>query len=364
MKKLYLSQIENGSPISQDLYNPHGAILVPKGKTMTPKLRQQLLRNNIDSFLIDITGYESIENYYEHFEEPEIQQIEAVKKVYNNSFASLSSEFENFKRNRNLDKKTLRDTAKELVASIGKYQHVYLGLEGIRRKDFYTYIHSVDVAIFMIVMGKSLRMDEKNLEQAALAGLLHDIGKISIDDSILLKPGKLTNLEMEKMRKHTEIGYEILKEKMNYPDEIARAALEHHERMDALGYPGKISWDKIHLYSRMVAICDVYDAITGERVYKKAMLPHEAVEYLMTIVGKHLDRSLTTQFIRNIAVYPMGTTVELNNGENGIVIKLHDGYPTRPVIKIPEKGIYRDLLQDNTILIQNILCPEESSEAI
>lgn len=364
MKKVYLAQIENGSPIQMDLFNAHGAVLVPKGRVMTPKLRQQLLRNSIEYFLVEVTGYERIEDYYEHFEESVIQQIEAVKKVYNDSFTTLSSEFEGFKRNRNLDKKVMRETAKELVASIEKYQHVYLGLEGIRRKDFYTYIHSVDVAIFMIVMGKSLKMERKTLEEAALAGLLHDIGKTEIDDAILLKPSKLTDTEMKTMKNHTIKGYEILKHQMHYPEDIARVAREHHERKDCQGYPENKDWTQVHLYSRMAAICDIYDAITGERVYKKAMLPHDAVEYLMTLVNGHLDKDLTTQFIRNIAVYPMGTKVKLNNGEIGIVIKLHHGYPTRPVVKILEKSMVRDLLKENTLLVEDIIHQEQKPESM
>lgn len=358
MKKLYLSQIENGSPISHDLYNSHGAILVPKGKIMTPKLREQLLRNNIDSFSVDITGYEQVEDHYEHFDESVIREIEAVKKVYNDSFAALSSELEIFKRHQHFSKATMRETAKELVESIGKYKHVYLGLEGIRRKDVYTYIHSLDVAIFMIVLGKTLTMNKNDLEQAALAGLLHDIGKTAIDDSILLKPAKLSFSEMETMKKHSEIGYDILKNKLHYPEFVARVALEHHERVDMQGYPRKLNWDHIHLFSKMAAICDVYDAITAERIYKRAMLPHDAIEYLMTIVGTHLDQALTTQFIRNIVVYPLGTRVRLNSGEIGIVVRLHDGYPTRPVVKCIENRALRDLMIDHTIFVDQVCYSE------
>lgn len=354
MKKLYLAQIPDGDPIQEDLFNPNGAILVPKGKMMTPKLRQQLLRNNIEYFLLDVTGFNEVDTHLAHFEDETIKQIEAVKKVYTESFNNLSGEFERMRKTGRLEKPVIEETARELVESIGKYQQVYLGLEGIRRKDFYTYIHSIDVAVFMIILSKTLKLNKEQQERAALSGLLHDIGKTKIHNSILLKPARLTAEEMSVMQEHSRIGGEIISQDLKYSNEIAHVALEHHERMDSTGYPRGVNWDHLHLYSKMAAVCDIYDAITGERVYKKAMLPHEAVEYLMTIVDTHLDRSLTTLFVRNISIYPLGTRVTLNNGEEGIVVRLHDGYPARPVIKVEKRGKVRDLLEEKTLLISRI----------
>ncbi|SMP61412.1 HD-GYP domain-containing protein [Anoxynatronum buryatiense] len=361
MKKLYLAQIPNGEPLHEDLFNSNGAILVPKGKIMTPRLRQQLLRSNIEYFLLDATGFNEVDHYLEHFEMETVKEIEEVRKVYTESVKNISNEFERMRKIGNLDKKVVEETAHELVESIGRHQQVYLGLEGIRRKDFYTYIHSIDVAVFMIVLGKSLKLDRKQQERAAMAGLLHDIGKTRIHDNILLKPARLTDEEMRVMQEHSRIGHEILTKELRYPADIACAALEHHERMDGTGYPHGVNWEKLHLHSKMAAVCDIYDAITGERVYKKAMLPHEAVEFLMTIVDKHLDRSLTTQFVRNISVYPLGTRVTLNNQEEGIVVRLHDGYPTRPVVKVPRKGTVRDLLIEQTIMIERVHDPREAA---
>lgn len=354
MKRKYLAQIENGEPIEEDLFNTNGAILVPKGKVMTQHLRRQLLRNNIEYFLLDVTGYDGLESHFNHFDPDTIKRIEEVKKVYTASVKNLGAEFERVRKQGNLDKVAIKEIARELVESIGRNQQVYLGLEGIRRKDFYTYIHSIDVAIFMIVLAKSLQLSKERQEQAAMAGLLHDIGKTRIHDSILMKPGKLTDDQMRVMQEHSRMGHEILAKELNYPHEIACAALEHHERKDGTGYPRKVGWGRLHLYSQMTAVCDIYDAITGERVYKKAMLPHEAVEYLMTIVDTHVDRSLTNQFIRNIAVYPLGTQVTLNNHEEGMVIRLHDGFPTRPVVRVTGKGTARDLLQEKTLMVTGV----------
>jgi len=354
MKKRYLSQIPDGEPLQEDLYNERGLVLVARGKVMTPKLRQQLLRHNVEYFLVDITGYEQVDAQLEQFDPEVAKQIEQVRQVYIESFQSVSIEFEQIRKRGTLDKGTIREIAEELVESIGHYQQVYLGLEGIRRKDFYTYIHSVDVAIYMIVLGKSMKMEKKQQQKAAMAGLLHDIGKTRIDDSILMKPGPLTHEEMSVMQQHARMGHDILLNELNYPRDVAAAALEHHERMDGTGYPQGVLWDQLHPYSKMAAICDIYDAITGERVYKKAMLPHEAAEFLMTLVDRHLERTLTNQFIRNIALYPLGTRVTLNNQEEGIVTRIHDGYPARPVVRIPSKKLDRDLLTETTLMIEKV----------
>ncbi len=359
VKKLYLSDVEDGQPVQKDLFNSQGLVLVKKGTVMTTRLRKQLTQNKVEYLMLDITGYEGVSDYYTHLDDQVIQQIESVKKAYTDSFFSLSSEFENVKKNRNLDKAVLNETAQELINSLDSHQQVYMGLEGIRKKDFYTYVHSVDVAIFMIVLGKTLKFEEKELEQAALAGLLHDIGKTRINDDILMKPGKLTEDEMDIMRQHSAIGAEMLKREMGYTPDIYSAALEHHERVDAAGYPQRIDWSCIHRFSRMASICDLFDAITSERPYKSAMLPHEAVEFMMTIMDSHIDRTLATWFIQNIAVYPLGTQVVLNNGETGIVVRLHEGYPARPVLKVPEKGLVRDLMQERTLLIREVIYPDQ-----
>lgn len=355
MQKLYLSEIQDGTPIAYDLYNSQGAILVKKGTKMTSLLRKKLQKNNISFLLINIEPFEIIDDRLQYLDESAVKQIQEIKKVYQKTFHVISEEFEGFRSGGDLDKKVISGLAQSLVSSIYENQQVYLSIQGIRRKDHYTYLHLIDTSIFMILFGKTLNLGVKEIEDAAIAGLLHDIGKTQIRDSILLKPTKLTDEEMEIMKRHTIYGYDILKNQLGYKEEIARVAKEHHERADGRGYPMRLKWDKVHLYSKMVAICDIYDAITAERIYKKAMLPHQAIEYLMSIAETQLQHSLVTKFIYNIAIYPIGTKVLLNTGEIGIVTNINKGFPLRPIIKILENHRIRNLLVERTIFIREVL---------
>ncbi|KAB3524830.1 HD-GYP domain-containing protein [Alkaliphilus serpentinus] len=355
MKKLYLSQIKDGSPIPMDLYNCNGAVLIKKGTEMTDILRRKLLRNNIDYFITDIAIFEPDINKLYDVDDILLREVEELQKVYKVSFDEFSNQMESLKKNHTLDKGTLDDISNNLIQCITEHKQVYIGIQGIRRKDFYTYIHSIDVAIFAIIMGESLGLSKRNLKKLALSALLHDVGKIEIDDEILSKPTSLTEDEMNKMKMHTIYGYEIIKDKLGYFEEIAMVALEHHEKVDGSGYPKAAEKKNIHFFSQIVAICDIYDAITADRVYRKGVLPHRGVEYLMSVTNSHIDHELTRKFIGNIAVYPLGTQVGLNNGEEGIVIHLHKGFPLRPVVRIKGSNIKRDLMKELTLFVKEVI---------
>ncbi|AKL94150.1 metal dependent phosphohydrolase [Clostridium aceticum] len=355
MEKIYLSEIENGTPINCDLCNDKGVILVKKGTRVTEELKKKLQKNNIIFLIGNSSPFDNLEDSMAYLDEVVVKQIQETKQVYKQTFYQLSREFETFKTSDRLDKKMVTDIAKSLVSNIATNQQVYMSIQGIRSKDIYTYLHSIDVSIFMILFGKSLSLDPMQLVNAATAGILHDIGKMKIPDHVLLKPEKLLPEEMEVMKKHTIYGYEILKNHLGYEESIARVAKEHHERMDKGGYPQGVGWENLHLFSKMTAICDIYDAITAQRVYKKPMLPHKATEYLMTVVGTHLDQELVRRFVHNIATYPLGAKVLLNTGEEGIVISINNSFPQRPVIKIINTNKIRDLLVELTIFIKEVL---------
>lgn len=355
LKKIYLSQIKDGEPIPKDFYNGHGAVLIKHGTEMTALLRRKLLMNNIDCFYTDAAIFKPDIEKVPDISKKLLMEIEVIQGVYQHSFKEFSQQMENLKKNHTFDKKVLNEIANELVNCISEHKQVYIGIQGIRRKDFYTYVHSIDVAIFAIIMGETLNFDKTYLRIIALSALLHDIGKVKIDDKILSKPSKLNDIEMAIMKKHTTYGYEIIKDELGYSEEMAKIAWEHHERLDGYGYPKGLRGNGIHLFSRIIAICDIYDAITSDRVYRKGVLPHRGVEYLMSIVDSHIDRELARKFILNIAVYPIGSKVSLNNGEKGTVVDFYKGFPLRPIVKINGKNIKRDLLKELTLFIKEVI---------
>ena len=355
MKKIYLADLQNDTAVDCDLCNAYGAVLIRKGTKITMQLKQKLLNNNVEFFFAPSELTPSINTYRDLFDTFTIEKMEKANKVYEESFDKLATQFEFFKENHHIDKKVIADIGNQLVDSISGNDQIFVGIQGIKEKDYYTYIHSLDVAVFAIIFSNSLNFSDSETREIALAALLHDIGKIQIPDDILTKPSRLTISEMNQMKQHPVIGYNILKNELDYPDSIALIALQHHEKFNRKGYPFSVSWDSIHLHSKMVAICDIYDAVTANRVYRKGMLPHQAIEFIMSIANSELDYSLTKQFVRSIAPYPLFTKVLLNTGEEGVVVKLHDNYPHRPVVKLLNTNVSCDLMIELTVFISKVL---------
>ncbi len=215
--------------------------------------------------------------------------------------------------------------------------------------DTYTFQHCLNVAILSISTGISLKLSERQLHDLGMAGLLHDIGKMTIPVEILNKPGKLTDEEYEIMKTHPISAAELLK---NYvSNDIIRAIEGHHEKLDGTGYPYGRKADNIHYYSKILAICDVYDALTSDRSYRTAAFPSEVIEYIMGCGDTHFDHEILSHFIKIIVAYPVGTFVKLSNDRLAVVVKNYTENIMRPIIRIinPDGtvGDDIDLLFDN-----------------
>ena len=173
--------------------------------------------------------------------------------------------------------------------------------------------------------------------------MLHDIGKLCIPQEIIKKPSQLTLNEFEIIKKHTVFGYEILKKSGKVNLVSAYIAFGHHERYDGSGYPLQLKNDNIQLCARIVAVADVYDALTSDRVYRKKLKPNEVYEYITSLGANHFDPRVIENFVKYVTIYPVGTGVLLNSKERGLVIKDNRCMPTRPVVRI----VYDDRMNRN-----------------
>ncbi|GGW96600.1 HD-GYP domain-containing protein [Alteromonas halophila] len=225
-----------------------------------------------------------------------------------------------------------RDFSHSLVESIDRNPNALVCLTKIREKDDYLLEHSLNVAILLANFGRHLGMSTKEVEDLAYAGFLHDIGKIQIPDEILHKPGRLTDAEMTVMKEHVQRGVDVLVE-TGISEELIRTVSEHHERLDGLGYPAGVSGDDISHTGRMLAIADVYDALTADRVYKAGMPSQKAFSILMADSPHKLDKDLVQQFIKCMGVYPIGSLVLLSNERLAMVMEQTDA-PLAPKVKI------------------------------
>lgn len=232
-----------------------------------------------------------------------------------------------------LDMERCVSVVEEIASSVVKSPSGMLSVLRLKLADEYTYLHSVAVCALMVALGRTLGLDEAACREAGLGGFLHDVGKAFIPHELLNKPGKLTDEEFTQIKKHPELGYKYLSQDPNVPDYARDVCLHHHEKMDGNGYPEALRSGSISLYSRMAAICDVYDALTSDRPYKRAWDPAEAISTMATWTG-HFDRAMFLAFVKTLGIYPVGSIVKLESGRSGFVIRQNAQDLTRPVLKV------------------------------
>ncbi|WP_438754453.1 HD-GYP domain-containing protein [Pararhizobium sp. O133] len=196
------------------------------------------------------------------------------------------------------------DLAVEQVArSMEGNPAALIGITRLKSKDEYTFLHSISVSALMVHFGRWLRLDKQTVRELGIAGLLHDIGKMMMPDTLLSKEGALSTAEMAVIRTHPVRGYELLARQGDMPELVLDVCLHHHERMDGKGYPNGLSDKQLSLPVRIAAICDVYDAMTSARPYKRAWSPAETVKMMLKSEG-HFDRHLLGQFISSMRGSP------------------------------------------------------------
>lgn len=220
----------------------------------------------------------------------------------------------------------------ECVDSVLHAPDALLWMTQLKNRDLYTSQHSMNVCILAIALGRQIDLPVDELNNLGLCGMMHDMGKMRIPLEILNKPGKLEPDELTIMQSHAELGRKLL---MSSSDMYAGAidvAYSHHERLDGNGYPRKLSAEQITPYTRMVAIVDMYDAITSDRVYQEGRDHLEAINIMTKACGSHLDSGLTYKFIECLGIYPPGSIIELQNGEIAIVVEINPKQKIKPKI--------------------------------
>jgi putative nucleotidyltransferase with HDIG domain len=221
---------------------------------------------------------------------------------------------------RSIDVKEVKATVSSAVKTVLESPDAVIWLSRIRDRSQYTAEHCVNVGLLAINFGRHLGYEEEDLNRIGLCGMLHDVGKSLTPVDVLHKEGALTTHEFEVMRQHTSDGRNIL---MSHPDVLHAAvdvAYSHHESLDGTGYPRKLKAAGISQLTRIITVCDVYDAITSDRCYRKGQSSLRAFDVLNREAGVKFEQRLVEEFVRCIGLYPTGSVVELKNGAHGIVI--------------------------------------------
>ena len=263
----------------------------------------------------------------------EIELI-AARKIQTKAALEIASMLSEVRMGKALQVENAIPLVDEIYLSVVRNSSALIGLTRLKNKDNYTYMHSVAVCALMIALGRKMGLGEDTVKSLGMAGLLHDVGKMSIPDLILNKPGKLNDAEFRLIKSHPVRGWETLK-KSNDVDDIARdVCLHHHERVDGMGYPEKLSGDNLSLFAKMGAVCDVYDAITSNRSYKSGWEPAMSIRKMASWKDGHFDKRVFDTFISTIGIYPVGTLVKVSSNQLGVVTDQTTQDLLKPRIKV------------------------------
>lgn len=261
---------------------------------------------------------------------PFFQELDQAQKIFQQGKPQVMAMFNEARLGHGLNLTGMLELVDEIAGSIRREPTALLSVARLKNHDDYTWLHSMAVCGLMINLAQQLGLDNKQVLRVGMGGLLHDVGKAAVPLEILNKPGKLTEEEFEVMRQHPVTGAQMLME-ANAEADLLDIALHHHEKYDGSGYPHRLKGEEISFYSRMAAVCDVYDALTSTRVYRKGWSPAEAMHNMLSWRG-HFDNQILYTFVRAIGIYPVGSLVRLASGRVALVVKAGERSLLKPVV--------------------------------
>jgi HD-GYP domain-containing protein (c-di-GMP phosphodiesterase class II) len=335
MRLVETSSVEIGTKLGKVIYNEKGKVLVNKGVALDGRMLKRLIQLGITYIYIEDKKTEDI-----IFKDPisnSLKQkalttiIDTFKKVQSDPISARSFVLEK-------SVKEFKEVIKYIMSELNETPELMSILSDVCVHDTYIFTHSLNVTLYSLAIGIELKLPTRQLEDIGLGAIMHDIGKVAIPKEILLKPGKLTNEEFTVIKTHATEGFELLRNAHNVPLLVAHCAFQHHERLDGSGYPRGIREKDIHDYAKIIAVADVFDAVTSNRVYRPAMLPHEGLEMLYAGVERQFQKKIIKAFHRSVAIYPNGITVELNDGRKGVVVQQNASLSDRPIVRILEES--------------------------
>lgn len=260
--------------------------------------------------------------------------LPAAKKVHEEALDYARKFIDDVRHGKTIEVEDAVPIIGQVIDSISTNEPAALTLAFLKNYDEYTYTHSINVNLYALLLGKALGLDREELKRLGIAAMFHDVGKGRIPNKVLNKPGKLTDEEFEIMKGHSLQGLKVLSKVEGLDEGILRGVVEHHERYDGNGYPRKVKGGDIHPYARIIAISDVYDALTSVRVYKKAMTPAKTLSLMFKWKGTDFDPEYFNRFIRVMGIYPPGTMVQLEDKRFALVLETNEDSPLKPKVKV------------------------------
>lgn len=315
------SDCEPGMVLATDIMNDYGAVILYQNSILDEYSINKLTKLGLNFVKV-----------YKDYEFKEKKQI-IIEAQYNNNLEEFKQVIWDISCGKTLEIDRINEVSRSLSNNFDSINDLVLCLSKVRSINEYTYTHSLNVSLLCSLLGSWLNLSHTQIEQLSYCGILHDIGKSKISPYILNKPDALTEDEFEEIKKHPVIGYKLLEQNEKIGKDIALGVLMHHEREDGTGYPLGLKSNQIHYYAKILAVVDVYDAMTSNRVYKKRQPPFDVLEMYESEYLTKCDAGIMLTFLKHISSYYVGTMVKLSDGSTGEIVYINSNRISRPLIK-------------------------------
>ena len=353
MKKIRISvyNTKPGMTIAGDIYSTSGQLLVPSDSVLTEEILDRLYSYSIPFITVyEANAEETVateDTYSERIKSsPEFKQFQ---EEFNSALGDVNQSLEHIVTTTNtIDVDKLLDQTTHLLTHSTTTIGVLDMVNNLRTYDDSTYAHSLNVSIICRVFGQWLNLSKADLDVLTVAGTLHDLGKLLIPYEIIKKPGQLTDEEFAIIKKHPYLGYKHV-ENTALDSRIKSAMLMHHEKCDGSGYPSRLTLHNIEPFARIVAIADVYDAMTAKRVYREGICPFHVIRMFENEGYQNFDVQYLIPFLQGIIQSYINNDVRLTDGSVGTIIFINNHALSRPIVKVNDKFIDLSTIKDLNI---------------
>ncbi|RKN65463.1 HD-GYP domain-containing protein [Paenibacillus ginsengarvi] len=333
-----------GKRIARDIVNKIGITVVPAQTFLTHEVIKLIVNHKIDPesilFAPDTTGGVD-------------KTLAPPSKLVQQAVTKSKQLFESITVSRKVPLLEFRQEVLPAIQDVSRNPDVFELFEAVKAKDDYTYQHNIGVGVLATLIGRWMNLSEVDISVLSLAATLHDVGKVKLPIEVLNKPGKLTNEEYELVKKHTIYGYELLKNTPGISHAVARVALQHHERDDGRGYPLGLKRDHIDRFSSIVAVADIFHAMSSKRPYHEPLPFYEILSQMSQGKFGELNPTIVSLFVENMMKKLVGKRVRLTDGREGEVVYLNPHRLEMPLIKIEDE--FLDLSKEDGVRIQEII---------